>query len=105
MAKTTTKPAEGSEDQADDEAEAVESLDTAVITLEFRGQKFEVPKRRGRWPIEAILQFGRGQGLQAFRELFSTKDWERLKTVCPTGDDFDEFKDYGVDALMAEAIL
>lgn len=104
MAKTT-KPAEGTEDQADADTEATESPDTAVITLEFRGQTFEVPKRRGRWPIEAILQFGRGQGLQAFRELFGAKDWERLKSVCPTGDDFDEFKAYGVDKLMAEADL
>lgn len=104
MAKTT-KPAEGTEDQADAEADATESPATAVITLEFRGQTFEVPKRRGRWPIEAILQFGRGQGLQAFRELFGPKDWERLKTVCPTGDDFDEFKAYGVDKLMDEAEL
>lgn len=104
MAKTT-KPAEGTEDQADAEAEATESLDTAVITLEFRGQKFEVPKRRGRWPIEAILQFGRRQGLEGIRELFGAKDWARLKSVCPTGDDFDEFIEYAMDILLTEAIL
>lgn len=103
MAKTTTKPAaDVDEDQAakDDAPAAPET-----ITLEFRGEKFEVPKRRGRWPIEAILQFGRGQGLQAMRELLGSEDWKRLKSVCPTGDDFDEFIDPAMEVLMSESIL
>lgn len=100
MAKTT-KPTEGAEDQADDETPAAPE----TITLEFRGQTFEVPKRRGRWPVEAILQFGRGQGIQAVRELLGPKDWNRLKTVCPTGDDFDEFIEPAMDVLMSESVL
>lgn len=103
MAKTTTKPAADiDEDQAaEDDAPAAPE----TITLEFRGQTFEVPKRRGRWPIEAILQFGRGQGLQAIRELIGPEDWKRLKTVCPTGDDFDEFLAPAMDVLMSQAVL
>lgn len=79
-------------------------LYAAKITLECGGEKFEVPKRRGQWPVEAILQFGRGQGMQGIRALLGAEDWERLKKVCPTGDDFDVFADKAVDILTAEAI-
>lgn len=102
MAKTT-KP-ETAEDAPAEDAPA-EDLNAATITLEYGGQKFEIPKRRGRWPIEAILQFGRGQTMQAIHALFGRKDWERLKTVCPTGDDWDQFLETVVDVLNTEAVF
>jgi len=97
MAKQTTAPQESAEETVDP--------NTATVTLEFRGEHFDVPKRRGRWPVEAILQFGRGQGLQAIRALFPDDDWARLKRVCPTGDDFDTFIDTAIDVLTTECIL
>lgn len=90
-----------------DNVEQAETPDpnTLTITLEFRGETFEVPKRRGRWPIEAILQFGNGQGMRGIRALIGAQDWERLKKVCPTGDDFGTFIDAAIDTLTTECIL
>lgn len=90
--------------EPEDSSPAVD-LDALTVVLEFRGEKFEVPKRRGRWPLEAILQFGKGQGLQGIRALFTAQDWERLKGVCPTGDDFDTFIAGAIDTLTSECIL
>ncbi len=99
MAKTTTAPQDSTDEPA------IADPNTQTVTLEFRGQKFDIPKRRGRWPIEAILQFGRGQGLQAIRALLSNDDWDRLKKVCPTGDDFDAFITGAIDTLTTECVL
>lgn len=100
MAKTQNAPKDDTE-----ESEDTPDLNSQTVTLEFRGETFTVPKRRGRWPIEAILQFGRGQGLQAIRALFPDADWERLKKVCPTGDDFDTFISGAIDTLTGECVL
>lgn len=100
MAKTHTAP----KDETDN-SENAPDLNSQTVTLEFRGESFTVPKRRGRWPIEAILQFGRGQGLQAIRALLSDNDWDRLKKVCPTGDDFDTFINGAIDTLTGECVL
>lgn len=97
MAKQTTALKESAEDTVDP--------NSATVTLEFRGEHFTVPKRRGRWPLEAIMQFGRGQGLQAIRALLSDDDWTRLKRVCPTGDDFDQFLGGAIDVLTNECVL
>lgn len=102
MAKTHTAP----KDETDNSRDAPEpDLNSQTVTLEFRGESFTVPKRRGRWPIEAILQFGRGQGLQAIRALLPNDDWDRLKKVCPTGDDFDAFIGGAIDTLTGECVL
>lgn len=98
----TPTPATGSDQQTVDEPV---DLNTATVVLAFGGAKFEVPKRRGRWPIEAILQFNRGQTIRGIRELLGADDWARLKKVCPTGDDFDRFADYAVDVLLDQCVL
>ncbi len=83
----------------------VEDFNAATIALEFRGQVFEVPKRRGRWPVEAVLQFGRGNRMQAINAMLGGKEWSRLVAVAPTADDFNEFADQAVTQLNAESVL
>lgn len=90
---------------ASDEVVDASDLNSATVTISFRGETFAVPKRRGRWPIESILQFGRGQGLLAVRALFADTDWDRLKKICPTGDDFDAFIHTAIDTLTTECVL
>lgn len=79
--------------------------DSETVTLEFRGQRFEVPKRRGRWPIDAVLQFGRGNLPAAFNALLGEKDWRRLKSVALTLDDFNAFALPAVDTLHNGCVL
>jgi hypothetical protein len=98
MSKTKT-----TDTQTDDDA-AVDP-DDETVTLGFRGLTFEVPKRRGRWPVEAVLQFGRGNLPRAFNELLGADDWKRLKTVAATLDDFNAFALPAVEQLHTECIL
>ena len=101
MAKAKTEPT-----QANPDADGTPvDPDTETVTLEFGGQSFEVPRRRGRWPIEAVLQFGRGNLPAAFNALLGEKDWRRLKSVARTLDDFDAFALPAVDQLHTDCIL
>lgn len=98
-----TKPAPAQHD-TDTDTDAPGDVAAESVVLEFRGETFEVPRRRGRWPIEAVLQFGRGNGLRAFYELMGQHDWQRLRAVAPTLDDFDEFYSPAVEQLRTECI-
>lgn len=98
MPKTKTP-----EPQTDTDAEVSPvDPDTETVRLEFRGQTFEVPKRRGRWPVDAVLKFGDGDLLRAFRTLLGQTDWRRLTAVAPTIDDFNAFALPAVDRLTAD---
>lgn len=79
--------------------------DTETVTLEFRGETFDVPKRRGRWPIDAVLEFGNRDLARAFKELLGDADWRRLTAVAPTLDDFNAFALPAVAHLHTECIL
>lgn len=101
MPKAKTPPDNSIIDDAADGASPVDP-DTEKVSLEFRGQKFEVPKRRGRWPVDAVLKFGDGDLLRAFKLLLGQSDWRRLTSVAPTIDDFNEFALPAVDRLTEE---
>ena len=96
------KPAQG---DTDTEVPVPVDPDTEVVTLEFRGVKFDVPKRRGRWPIDAILEFGNRDLPKAFKALLGKQDWARLTAVAPTLDDFNEFALPAINQLHADCIL
>ncbi|QEA10783.1 tail assembly chaperone [Mycobacterium phage Weirdo19] len=109
MAKTAAKehlsPVVGEDLDADDQAaEAAEALNRAVVTLEWKGQTFTLPKRRGRWPTRAAREFGRENHLGAIVALLGEEAWARLEELCPVVDDINEFANYAGEKIAAECI-
>lgn len=71
----------------------------AVIEIVWRGVTVTVPKRRGRWDIDALVDFQDGKPLPGLRRLLGQNQWARIKSVGPTGDDLNEFSGVAADAI------
>lgn len=78
----------------EDSAEEAESED--LVTFEFNGVTFELPRHRGKWPTRAILQFSRAETkddqIKGVETLIGPAQWDRLiDEVAPLAEQFDEF--------------
>lgn len=88
----------------DSDDEAPEDLNAAVVTLEWKGQTFTLPKRRGRWPTRAAREFARENYLEAIIALIGEEAYQRLEELCPVVDDMNEFADYAGATINRECI-
>lgn len=88
----------------DSDDEAPEDLNAAVVTLEWKGQTFTLPKRRGRWPTRAAREFARENYLEAIIALIGEEAYGRLEELCPVVDDMNEFADYAGATINRECI-
>ncbi|MDO3312399.1 Uncharacterised protein [Mycobacteroides abscessus subsp. abscessus] len=80
--------------------------DNATVDLVWEGLKFTIPKRRGRWPVNALRDFARGRNYEAVVTLIGgEKQWQQLAEKCPTGDEFDKFADYVRAVVEKECTL
>ena len=113
MAKNSTATAEhlapivGEDLDADDgaaEAAEQEKLNKAVVTLEWKGQTFTLPKRRGRWPTRAVREFGRDRHLEGIAVLIGEEAYAQLEALCPLADDMNEFADYAGGMIKRECV-
>jgi hypothetical protein len=104
MAKTSTALKAAPETDDDTDIDEAPDLNKAVVTLEWRGQTFTLPKRRGRWPTRAAREFGRDNYVEAIVALIGEEAWARLEEVCPVVDDVNEFADYAGDKIKRECI-
>lgn len=84
--------------------EAVENLNDAVVTLEWGGETWTIPKRRGRWSTRAAREFGRDNYVEAIVALVGEEGWQRVEAVCPYVDDLNAFADYAGARINAECI-
>ncbi|ORA24949.1 hypothetical protein BST13_33495 [Mycobacterium aquaticum] len=92
---------------ADDAAAAAaerEALNKAVVTLEWKGQTFTLPKRRGRWPTKAAREFARGNHLEGIAVILGDEAYARLEELCPVVDDLNEFADYAGEKIQSECV-
>ncbi|WP_319456865.1 MULTISPECIES: hypothetical protein [unclassified Mycobacterium] len=110
MAKTNAAVAAVPDPDVDDssdltpDAEAVEDPNAAVLTLEWLGKTFTMPKRRGRWPTDAAEAFEDDKNLKALRVLIGEEAWTQLKALCPFVDDLNEFADYAGAKIQNECV-
>ncbi len=88
----------------DPEADERAALNAEVITLEWKGHEFTLPKRRGRWPTRAAREFGRDNHLEAIVILLGDEAWEQLLELCPVVDDINEFATYAGNKIAAEVV-
>ena len=102
MAKSST--AIKAVDDTDTDEAPVEDLNAAVVTLEWRGETFTLPKRRGRWPTRAAREFGRDNYVEAIVALIGEEGWARLEKVCPVVDDVNAFADYAGEKIKTECV-
>ncbi|MCG5431241.1 hypothetical protein LV457_02915 [Mycobacterium sp. MYCO198283] len=84
--------------------ETPEDLNSAVVTLEWKGETFTLPKRRGRWPIRAAREFGRENYFEAIIALIGEDGYDRLEWVCPYVDDINDFADYAGRTINTECV-
>lgn len=61
------------------------------VEVEFRGETFTIPRRRGRWPTEALRAFQRGENIEAIAQLLGELQWRKMLRIAPNGDDIDVF--------------
>jgi hypothetical protein len=66
-------------------------LNNQTVDITFRGVTVSVPKRQGRWDIDGWIDMQEGRPGPGMKKLLGPEQWARLKKVCPTPDDFDEF--------------
>jgi hypothetical protein len=95
---------ETSADDVSDEVAAELNPNLAVVTLEWKGETFTLPKRRGRWPVKAAREFGRENYVEAIVALLGEQAWARIETVCPVVDDINDFADYVGTTIQRECI-
>jgi hypothetical protein len=75
-----------------------------TVAVEFRGMTVTIPKRRGRWDIDALVDFQDGKPLPGIKKLIGQSQWNRIKQVCPFGDDLDEFSDAVATAINEHCV-
>lgn len=75
-----------------------------TINITFRGVTVTVPKRRGRWDIDALVDFQDSRPLPGLRKLIGPAQWQKIKRVCPLGDDLEEFSSIAADAINADCV-
>lgn len=86
----------------DDEAPV--DLNKATVDIEWKGLKFVVPKRRGRWPVRAYREFNRNRNIEGLVALIGEDGWAVLERLCPTADDFEEFSDFAGDVINKQCV-
>lgn len=87
-----------------DRGEEPVNLNAAVVTLEWGGKTFTIPKRRGRWPTKSAREFARGNDLEAIVVLLGEDAYAELEQLCPFVDDLDEFANYAGEKIKRECI-
>lgn len=75
-----------------------------TVDLVFRGVTVKIPKRRGKWDMDAIVDFQDGRPLPGLRRLLGVNQWSKIKRVAPTGDDLDEFSSLAADAINENCV-
>lgn len=75
-----------------------------TVEIKFRGLTLSIPKRRGRWDIDALVDFQDGRPLPGIRKLLGVTQWQRVKRVAPTGDDLDELSTVVADAINENCV-
>lgn len=98
------RPLEAVEVPDDEQTPEPVDLNKATVDLEWKGLKFTIPKRRGRWPVRAYREFNRSRNIEGLVALIGEDGWARLELVCPTSDDFEEFSDHAGDVIQANCI-
>lgn len=88
----------------DDEPTPAPDPNTATVTLEWRGVKFSILKRRGRWPVRALREFNRGRNIEGLVALIGEDGWTVLERICPTSEEFEEFSDYAGEVIQRECV-
>lgn len=96
LSEDTKPPAEDTNTEPDP--------NTATVAIEFRGVTVTVPKRRGRWPIDALLCFQDSKPLIALQYLLGPDQWAKVRKLCPFGDDIDEFSNTAGEVIGAECV-
>lgn len=87
-----------------DTPEAPTDPNAEVITIAWRGREFTIPKRRGRWDIDAIVSFQEGRPLPGLKMLLGDNQWRKLKSVAPVGDDLEAFSDFAADQINENCV-
>lgn len=84
-ARATTKEPAGDEDKPA----------PADVEFDFRSITFTIPRRRGRWPTQALwcFQAGGQADIAGIRILLGEKQWKALCAIAPFGDDLEEFRE------------
>lgn len=75
-----------------------------TVDIAWRGIKVSIPKRRGRWDIDALVDFQDSKPLPGLRKLLGQAQWQRIKRVGPTGDDLDEFSSLAADVINENCV-
>lgn len=121
MAKTATLTETNGADLGDDDGTIEENeteeqraarerakLNKATVTLKWANGKntveFKIPKRRGRWNIDAIRELARDNYIEAIVALIGEDGWQKLKTVCLIGDDLEAFSDYAGSVIRTQCV-
>lgn len=98
-------PADDDQEPEVDEVEEKRRLNEAMVELEWAGQVVgKLPKRRGRWTIDAAEYFEDEKFLSAIRELIGPDGWAKVKELCPLVDDLEEFADYAGEVIKRECV-
>jgi len=104
LAETPEAPAEPKNGTVSELPKPEPDPNDQVVEIAFRGAVFTVPKRRGRWDIDALVDFQDGKPLPGLRKLLGASQWQKVKRICPLGDDLDEFSSAAADAINANCV-
>lgn len=69
------------------------------VTVEFREQKYTVPKEFRNWPLEAVEAQENGRMVGAVKELLGPEQYATLRKTANTVGDLEEFTEKLFDAL------
>jgi hypothetical protein len=68
-----------------------EPEESGTLDFEYKGQTITFPKRRGKWPIRALREFGRGRNIEGTIALIGEGAWQKLERIIADGDGMEEF--------------
>lgn len=75
-----------------------------TVDITWRGVTVSVPKRRGKWDIDALVAFEDKKPRVAVKMLLGERQWGRIRRVAPTGDDFDQFSSFAADVINENCV-
>lgn len=75
-----------------------------TVDITWRGVTVTIPKRRGRWDIDALVDFQDGKPLPGIKKLIGEAQWRRVKRVGSTGDDMSEFSEVVADMINENCV-
>lgn len=90
MSDTTPKPAD---------PRRTEATGSDQIEVEWKGQKYTIPRDYSAWPFLYTFEMERGHSAVAFQHLLGEKQFTRFVRESPTNDDFRDF-----DVLIGEQL-